>query len=238
VTSRAFGVLSTFDSAHRVQRLTDLSRRSGLPVATTYRLVKELCACGALQRQASGAYVIGDRLWSLGQLSPTQAELSEVAGPFLSDICAATHATTKLAIRDGVHVVCVDRVSGHGAVPIPRNVGARLPMHASGLGKVLLAYAPLDVLDVAMADLKRFTPRTVTDPEVLAQQLDQVRASGYATTFHEMTPDTESVAVPLFDAHGEFRAAISVVTRHLGRDLQHYVSILRMGASGIGRRFL
>ena len=71
--------------------------------------------------------------------------LRQVASPFLHDLYGATLATVHLAVRDGTEVLYLDRLSGHASVPVVSQVGSRLPMHATGVGKVLLAYAPEDV---------------------------------------------------------------------------------------------
>ncbi len=92
-----------------------------------------------------GEYVVGRRLWDLGLLAPVQSGLRDVASPFLHDIYAATLATVHLAVRDGTARLYVDRLAGHASVPVVSQVGSRLPLHATGVGKVLLAHAPDDV---------------------------------------------------------------------------------------------
>ncbi len=125
--------------------LSALARRAGLPLATAHRLVGELHRWGALARRRAGEYVIGRRLWDLGLLAPVQAGLRQAASPFLHDLYGATLATVHLAVRDGTEVLYIDRLSGHVSVPVVSKIGSRLPMHATGVGKVLLAYAPDDV---------------------------------------------------------------------------------------------
>ena len=145
VVSRALALLFAFDSQHRRLTLTDLARRADLPLATTHRLVAELVAGGALVRRANGDYVVGRRLWDVGLLAPVQTGLRQIASPFLNDIHAATLATVHLAVRERTQVLYVERLSGRASVPVVSTVGSRLPMHATGVGKVLLAHAPADV---------------------------------------------------------------------------------------------
>ena len=96
-------------------------------------------------------------MWDLGLLAPVQTGLRQVASPFLHDIYGATLATVHLAVRDGTAVLYLDRLSGHASVPVVSQVGSRLPMHATGVGKVLLAYAPEDVRAAVLANLTRIT---------------------------------------------------------------------------------
>jgi DNA-binding IclR family transcriptional regulator len=235
VVSRAFAVLGAFDERHRALTLTDLARRAGLPLATTHRLVAELVAVGALARRESGQYVIGRRIWSTGLLAPVQTGLRELASPFLHDVFAATLATVHLAVREGTQVLYLERLRGSGSVPIVSRAGGRLPLHSTGVGKVLLAHAPPEVRDEVLASLRRVTPYTVVRPAVLAAQLERIRRDGYATTAEEMTLGACSVAVPVLRGGREVVAALGIVVARLGRDRQRLVAGLRVAAQGIGR---
>ena len=79
-------------------------------------------------------------------LAPVQGELREVAAPFLQDLYAATGDTVHLAVREGNRALYVERLSGKASVPVVSQVGGRLPLHTTGVGKVLLAHAPPDVV--------------------------------------------------------------------------------------------
>jgi DNA-binding IclR family transcriptional regulator len=235
VTARVFALLGAFGEHHRALRLTDLAARSGLPLSTTHRLVAELVAHGALRRLDSGEYVVGRRLWDLGMLAPVQSGLREAASPFLHDLYGATLETVHLAVRDGLETLYVDRLAGHASVPIVSTIGSRLPLHSTGVGKVLLAHAPADVRQAVLGrPLRRFTPYTVTTPGRLRQQLDRVRADGYATTAEEMSPGACSVAVPVVVAD-RVVAAVGFVVPDLRRTRPRLVAALRLAAQGISR---
>jgi DNA-binding IclR family transcriptional regulator len=235
VVSRAFAVLGAFDERHRALTLSDLARRADLPLATTHRLVAELVAVGALARRESGHYVVGRRIWSTGLLAPVQTGLRELASPFLHDIFAATRATVHLAVREGTEVLYLERLRGNESVPIVSRAGGRLPLHSTGVGKVLLAHAPPEVRAEVLASLHRVTPYTVVRPSVLAAQLERIRRDGYATTADEMTLGASSVAVPVLRGGTEVVAALGIVVAQLRRDRQRLLSGLRVAAQGIGR---
>jgi DNA-binding IclR family transcriptional regulator len=235
VTSRALDVLGAFDSEHRGLTLSALARRAGLPLATAHRLVGELQRWGALERSPSGEYVIGRRLWDLGLLAPVQSGLRQAASPFLHDLYGATLATVHLAVRDGTEVLYVDRLAGHVSVPVVSRIGSRLPMHATGVGKVLLAYSPADVVASVLGDLFRVTPYTITNPARLLAQLERVRVDGYATTGDEMSLGASSVAVPVRALGDEVVAALGIVVPDLRRERPRLVSALQVAARGISR---
>lgn len=234
VTGRALAILGAFDRRHRRLNLTDLAARAGLPVATAHRLVGELVMWGALSRTGSGEYVIGRRLWDTGLLAPVQTGLRQIASPYLHDLYGATLATVHLAVREGRQVLYVDRLSGHASVPVVSTIGSRLPLHATGVGKVLLAHAPADVQAEVLADLPRITPYTVSRPGQLSRQLEKVRVDDFATTVEEMSLGACSVAVPI-RADDVVVAALGVVVPDLKRGRARLVSALQVAARGIGR---
>lgn len=234
VTARALALLGAFDEHHRRLTLTELARRADLPLPTAHRLVGELVAWGALARTPAGDYVVGRRMWDLGLLAPVQTGLRHLASPYLHDLYGATLATVHLAVRDDTEVLYLDRLSGHASVPIVSTIGSRLPLHATGVGKVLLAHAPPEVQQEVLAHLTRVTPYTITQPGLLRRQLARVHRDGYATTVEEMSLGGCSVAVPV-RAGAEVVAALGMVVPSLGRDRPRLVGALQVAARGIGR---
>ncbi len=234
VTSRALALLGAFDERHRRLTLTELSERAELPMPTTHRLVGELVAWGALARTSTGDYVVGRRLWDLGLLAPVQTGLRQLASPYLHDLYGATLATVHLAVRDGTEVLYLDRLSGHASVPIVSTVGSRLPMHATGVGKVLLAHAPPEVQLAVLADLPRITPYTITQPGLLRRQLARVRREDFAVTVEEMSLGGCSVAVPIRRGP-DVVAALGMVVPSLKKDRAKLVGALQVASRGIGR---
>ncbi|TDV55416.1 IclR family transcriptional regulator [Actinophytocola oryzae] len=235
VASRVLALLGAFDGEHRSMTLTVLAKRADLPLATAFRLVNELVEWGALTRRTTGEYVVGRRLWDLGLLSPVQSGLRQVASPFLHDLYGATLATVHLAVRDGTSALYVDRLAGHVSVPVVSDVGSRLPLYATGVGKVLLAHAPDDVRAWVFTNLNRITPYTITQPGRLRAELRRVLRDGFAQTSEEMSLGACSVAVPIRVAGGPVVAALGMVVPSLGRSRPRLVAALQVAAQGIGR---
>lgn len=235
VASRVLALLAAFDSRHRNLSLSELARRADMPVPTAHRLVSELVEWGALVRRPFGDYVVGSRLWDIGLLAPVRSGLRQIASPFLNDLYGATLATVHLAVRDGSEVLYLDRMSGHASVPVVSQVGSRLPLYATGVGKVLLAYAPEDVQTEVLGALVRITPYTITQLGRLRDELARVHREGYASTSEEMSLGACSVAVPVKAPEGEVVAAIGIVVPSLKRDRAKLVAALKVAAQGIGR---
>ena len=234
VTSRALGLLAAYDEQHRRMGLTELAGRAGLPVATAHRLVGELVAWGALTRTPSGDYVVGRRLWDVGMLAPMQTGLRDLASPYLHDLYGATLATVHLAVRDGTEALYLDRLRGNASVPVVSAIGSRLPLHATGVGKVLLAHAPLEVQATVLGDLARVTPYTIVQPGTLCRQLARVLRDDYATTSEEMSLGACSIGVPI-RAGDRVVASLGIVVGHLRRDRGALVTAMQVAARSIGR---
>jgi DNA-binding IclR family transcriptional regulator len=237
VVSRALSLLFAFDDQHRRLTLTELADRADLPLPTTHRLIGELVSGGALTRQSDGRYVVTRKLWGVGLLAPLPSGLRETAGPFLNDIHAATRATVHLAIREGIRTLYLERMTGRASVPVVSTVGSYLPLHSTGVGKVLLAHAPADVQEEALKQLTRFTPHTITHAGRLARQLVEIRDRGYATTTEEMTLGACSVAVPIrpVGPDGPVVAAVGLVVPNLRSHRAALLAALQVAAQGIGR---
>ncbi|WP_082972618.1 IclR family transcriptional regulator [Mycobacterium sp. 1245852.3] len=234
VTSRVLALLGAFDSRHRRLSLTEMAGRADVPLSTAHRLVKELEAWGAVVRRPTGDYVVGRRLWDIGLLAPVQTDLREVASPFLHDLYGATLATVHIAARDGDKALYLDRLAGHSSVPVVSTIGSRLPLHATGVGKVLLAHAPPNVQEDVLRHLTRVTPHTITHRGVLTAQLDRVRRDGNATTNEEMALGACSVAVPVLRGD-DVVAALGFVVPSLKGNRTRLLAALNVAAQGISR---
>ncbi|MCW2880017.1 MAG: IclR family transcriptional regulator [Sphaerisporangium sp.] len=236
VTSRVLAILGAFDTAHPHLTLTEISRRSGVALTTAHRLVRELQESQALSRDDDGRFHIGLRLWELGQLAP--GRLPEVARPWLQELFGNTGENVHLAVRDGLEVLYVDKVYGRRAVPILSRTGGRLPMHATGVGKVLLAYEnEWFITSYLSRKLERPTAHTVTEPGRLARELAAVRAQGYAFTYEEMTLGSCSAAVPIIVGDRPIGAIGVVLASRRARELPQLVEPLVAGAAEIAQAY-
>lgn len=215
--------------------LSEMARSADLPLSTTHRLVGVLTRWGALERRDGGDYSIGQHLWELGLLADVQVELKQVSAPFLQDLYAATRETIYLAVRVDTRALYVDRLTGVVRPSIMAEIGSYLPLHATGVGKVLLAHAPSDVIERVLGDLRSVTPHTMTDRVRLRAQLAACRERGFARTSQEMGMGTASVAVPI-RVGGKVLGAIGLVTADLTRDLSRLVPALQVVANGVARQ--
>ncbi|NEK58547.1 IclR family transcriptional regulator [Geodermatophilus sabuli] len=233
---RVLAVLSAFGPAHPSLTLSEISRRSGLTLTTTHRLVGELRQWGGLERAPDGRYAIGLRLLELGALAPHGLQLRELALPYLDDLHQATRANVHLAVRDGSDGVYVEALRARGAVQVLSRLGGRWPLHATGTGQVLLAFADRDVQDELLSTpLKRFTADTITSIGELRRVLAEVRRTGVAIAENQLTPDALAVAVPVRGQRDEVVAALGVTVQRGVVQSHALVPALAATARGISR---
>lgn len=172
-------------------------------------------------------------MWDLGLLAPVHRELREVALPFMQHVFAATRENVHLAIRDGTTALYVEHISGHQAVPVVSRAGSRLPLHATGVGKALLAHAPEAVQEQVLSGLQAVTARTITDPIRLRAQLEEVRRRGFARTGEEMSLGTSSLAVAVLDGGHRPVGSLGLVVAGARRDLSRVAPALQVAARAI-----
>lgn len=236
VGARLLAVLEAFSEHSPLLTLSEISRRTGLPLTTAHRLVGELAAGGLLERDLSGRYRIGLRLWEIASLAPRSVGLRQSALPFLEDLYEATHQHAQLAVLDGHEVVYLERISGRDAVHVVSRVGGRLPLHATGVGLVLLAHADHALQEEVLAGpLKRYTAKTVTTGARLRRVLADVRRDGYAISDGAIGLVSLSVAAPVHGPDDTVIAALSVVMPSKTTDPHAVVPVVRAAARGISR---
>lgn len=210
---RALDVLEVLSDAGELT-LEALARRTRVPKPTVFRLVRTLEERGYVVRGVSGALALGPRVFSLvgGGRKPWVVLLREVARPEMVRLRDVLEDTVNLAVRAAGHVVYVDVVEGTYPVRFVESPGALGPLHATALGKVLLAYLPSAERDELLGELPlaRLTARTIVDREQLREELDRVREAGFAVDDEESVEGARCVAAPVLVESGRAVAAISV----------------------------
>lgn len=225
VTSKVLAILSTFEQSRGALSLTQLADEANLPLSTAHRLVGELIEAGMLANGPHGKIQLGLKLWSIAQ--NTGRQLRDTARPFVQDMFSLTGQTSQLAIRDGASSLYIDRVYGPRRVPRASRVGGRLPLHATAVGKVLLAYSEPWVAEAYLTrELRPMTARTKTNSRVLTAELETIRNTGYATTLDEVRVGASSIAVPVYHT-GRLGCAIGlVVSSDNANDMHRHLPVL------------
>jgi DNA-binding IclR family transcriptional regulator len=235
VVSKAMALLDAYLPSATELSLNALAERSGLPLSTTYRLAGQLVEWGGLERVEGGGYRLGLRLWEIGSLAGTTRAPLKLIGPYIQDLSEAVRENVHLAVRDGSDVVFLEKLSGTRATPLPSRLGGRLPLHATAVGKSLIAYAtPQERGHLLPAKLARYTSRTVTNRDQLETELAKVRQEGVSFASEELTVGVTAVGAPIRDAAESVIAAVSVVVS-TPRLRQHHVAAVKVTSSMVSR---
>jgi DNA-binding IclR family transcriptional regulator len=154
----------------------------------------------------------------------------------MGDLAEATHQHVLLAVRDGDQALLLERISARNAMPILYRVGGRLPLHSTGVGLVLLAFADADFQDEYLEQPLRHEPeKTPVSPAALRRTLADVRRDR-AVTFRRRVPHPlMSVASPIFSADDAMVAALSVVVPEQQVDPRRLTPALLTTARAISR---
>jgi DNA-binding IclR family transcriptional regulator len=195
VTSRALAILGAFGPDHPVLSLSDIARRTGIPPATTHRLLGELEAWGALIRGADGRYLIGLRLWELGSLALPLASVRDVAMPYLQWLYEVTREDVYLAVPDGSDAVFVEYLGTRRDRVASGRRALRWPLAESAAGLALLTHQEC-VQECVRPGLRA--------------QLAEIRRRGCAVLPDHDVPQFQAIAVPLVRDGGGAVAAIGL----------------------------
>ena len=232
---RAFLLLDAFTTDEKWLTVRELARRTGVPRSTTHRLVAELLAWGALERGRSGVG-LGSKLFELGMLMPGPAGVRDAALPFAHNLNEVTGLTVNLAVREGAEIVYVEKITTRSLRVPHSRLGGRASLHATALGKAILAFSAGHDLERLLAEpLPAVTAKTITDVRELRRQLAEIRLSKVAYDLEESRPGLFCVAAPILDAKGTAVAAVSVTGATALAEAERYAPAIRMSALAIER---
>jgi len=192
---RALDVLEAFATAGGTASLSDVASACGLPVPTVHRLAATLADRGYLRRLPDRRYCLGSRLVPLG--TQAHALLGDRALPVLRQLAEITGESANLAVLSSGRAEYVSRALGRHTMRIFTEVGNRVSLHCTGVGKAILAALPPPRASelIAAAPLTAHTPATITDPEALAAEIALIRRRGYALDEGEMEIGVRCVAI-------------------------------------------
>lgn len=213
VLDRAVQVLLCFVEDVRQLTIDEITARTGIPKSTTYRVLATLQLHGLINREPDGdAYALGSTIVLLGAKAIRDMDLPRKVRPYLEALMQATSETTHLALLTQQQVVVVDKIDSTHPIRLVSTVGFRSPLHCTGVGKVLLAHQPAELLDRLLAsyEWRAYTPNTITDPAQFRAALAMIRDQDYALDWEEFQVGLRCVAAPVRDYSGEVVAAVSV----------------------------
>lgn len=213
VVDRVVDILETFPKHGPELGVSEISRILGLKKATAHRLLVALRRRGLVaQDPLSRRYRLGLKLWELGAMATSHVDWVDRVKPYLEQLTQLTGETSHLAVLSDGQVLYVEKVESPRSLRIPSQVGRRLPVHCTAVGKALIAFLPDEVLQsiVGHHGLKAFTTNTITDLDRLRAELATAREQGYTTDNEEIEEGLACIGAPVRDHSAHVVAAISI----------------------------
>ena len=209
---RALNILELLSKTQTPLGVIEISDALGINRTTVYGLLNTLIKKDyVLRSDINSKYVISGKMYNISYSYPNRLPVVRYASSYMLELANRFNATVHLgtfSIRNDVLLV---------KAQFPRNIqnirsGSLFPVHASGLGKVILAYLPENTRESVLAscDMRAYTRRTITDKEVLRRELKQIRSQGYGRDLEEYLEGTTCVAFPIFNDKNEIAAAMSI----------------------------
>ncbi|WP_240645714.1 IclR family transcriptional regulator [Georgenia sp. SYP-B2076] len=214
MTNASEKTLLVLEAALAHTRFTDVVEATGLAKATTHRIIATLIDHQFVVADADGRYLPGPKVLALAGRALEHIDISAIAKPFADALVGRVRCTVHVGAAAGDEVIYLVRTDSDKPYQMPSRVGATIPMHSSGIGKVILAACTDEEVDrfVARAGLPPRTEHTITTPEALRAEIGRVRSRGYALDREENVPGVRCVAAPIRDHTGTVRYGLSIST--------------------------
>jgi IclR family transcriptional regulator, KDG regulon repressor len=209
----AGAALDLFATEQHEWGTTEIAEALALPKSSAHALLASLTEIGLLERTPDRRFRLGHKLLGFGETVLAGSEVFNAMRDMLNELMQRLGRSVYLAVRDGQHVVYINRMQGPSSVPASLgSAGPTLPMHASAAGKILLAHAPEVQMRRILEGrrLEQLTRRTITNEGALVAELKAVRQRGYALSEGEYVSELYCVAAPIQNRDTEVVAAIGI----------------------------
>ena len=210
---KALDILEIFLKRDDEIGLSELASLCGLNITTTHRIVHTLVKRGYLnQKQKRQKYSLSTKFLQYGNVITKRMKIRDIASPILDALSKMAGESVNIAILDRNEAVYIEHIETSKSLRIFTQVGNRVPLYCTGMGKVFLAYMNCDELDKALNsnDMLPHTVNTITDVNRLKRELEQVKQEGFAVDNEEMEIGVKCIASPVKNSTGDVLAAISV----------------------------
>jgi len=211
--SRALRILTAFTPENHTLTLSNLSTELDLHKSTLIRLLSCLEAEGFIEKTDGGDYRLSIKAYEIGSAYYlSRLSVAQVARSYTTKLVERWQLSANQAVLDHDEIVYIDIVEPNQPLRVKFSIGSRAEVHCTALGKVLVSEMdPSSVLAILAAKgMKRYTPKTITDPDRYLESLAAVRALGYALDQEEIIHGVRCVAAPIRGANGQIISALSL----------------------------
>ena len=209
---KALRLIESLARSESPRGVSELARELGLNKSNVHRILDTLYEHNyVVQHEKSGLYQLNLKLFELGSRLLTRLHLKEIAQPWLGRVMEKTGESSHLMIYQDGEVIYLDKIENRLPVRAVTEIGARAPATCVASGKVLLAYRPPEEVNRVLRNLKRYTPKTITDRTVLLREIESARRVGYAINREGWREGVCGAAAPILVGHDSAIAAIAIL---------------------------
>jgi len=220
-TLKDFAKILELFSFMRVNELSvsEISRSFKISPSKVSRMLRTMEEEGYFERNTqTKKYSLGIRFFELGIIYASNSPLHKIIRPHLEEMAKGTNLTASWGILRNCRVIVIDRIQNLNIDLLAQRIGLDIPVHSTSLGKILMSYLPEEEQDniLTSTELKRFTPATIIDRELIKEDLRICKQRGYATDREETHEDLNGIAAPVRNRKGEVVAAINLMADGFG----------------------
>ena len=210
--ARALSILECFTASEPEQTLKQLCEKTGLYKSRVHRLSRTLLDCGYLVRSSYSSYRLGPKLLVLGKVYERSNTLVSISRPIMQELAATAGESVALFALESDKSICLAREYGPSRLFFAINEGDFMELHATAIGRVLLAHATEKLRKKVLSrDLAAITPATIVDGRRLEEECRAILKRGYTVSREEREPGVAAIAAPIFDFDNKVPAALSLV---------------------------
>ncbi|HEV2325808.1 MAG TPA: IclR family transcriptional regulator [Terracidiphilus sp.] len=207
-------MLDVMEALIKVRTITvsEVNHQLKIPKSSAYAILQTLKSRGYVHKDEFDRYSLSLKLFSLGSQLIAGIDLRRSTYPLLKELAEKAQITAHLGVLEGERAVYIEKIEVMGSIRLRTDVGRTLPLHATAIGKALLAFLPEEEIEPILKTLPlpALTPKTITGAAALKKELARVRALGYSVNNEENEPETRAVAAPIVGPNGRPMAAINL----------------------------
>ncbi|MFT5257923.1 MAG: IclR family KDG regulon transcriptional repressor [Polaribacter sp.] len=235
---KAFTLLDVFTNDKKEWGVRELANRTGYNKSTTYRILTTLVALNAVQQNEKEKYILGSKLFELGNRVSLYQSLINSTRNSLTKIATDIEETILFGVLKNSQVFYIHKADSLQGLKISTSVGSYQPLHATAIGKIILAFLPEEKQKQVLQkiDYKTFTQNTIANASQLKNELKEIQKKEYALDLEEFELGLICIALPVFNKNNECIGAISASgpsSRFELKKVAHYVSIIKKGIAEI-----
>lgn len=213
---KAFMLLSYFTAERSVIGLSELSRLSGIPKATVYRLISTLQEHGFISKVSimgrDNQYKLGLRFLEYGELVSENLEIRKIALPYMERLRDNINECVQLIIREKNEAIYIEKLECSQYIRLYTRTGRRAPLYGGACPRAILTFLSDDEIDKILkaCSLTKITDNTIVDIEKLYKLIESDRRRGFTVSYGELEPETVAIGAPIFNYTGNVIASISI----------------------------